>query len=1219
MDEELKTLEETLQNYIYNKDQIHDSMKKQGITREHIMKQINQLEQSKFSFDTYPELYPHLQDPMFNLKLYLKKEFQDTQYPQITDKPIQEIAQTMCDTTEFKLAPHQVFIRNFISNFTPYNGLLLYHGLGSGKTCSSIGVSEQYRSYIKQLGTNKKILVIASPNIQDNFKRQLFNPDKLHYHDGYWSLNACTGNQLIKEINPTHIKNLNKERLSQRIQQLIHQYYHFMGYTEFANYVDTITKQSNQDKDRFTAIRKHFSDRLIIIDEVHNIRDINEDKTIKRILSYLTEIATYTRNMKLLLLSATPMFNTSKEILWLLNLLRINDGYPRIKEKEIFNENGSLKTDNEGKEIGKELLLNYSRGYISFIQGENPFSFSYRIYPSLFERSNTISALEEYPKKQINNNTILEGIQYIDVYLTPIGEEQKKVYTQLIQNIKSLNYQELEKPLQSLNFVFPSEHSTMKGGQQTKSILDDHYGHHKRQLKEAVTLEELLNPKKKIQQGGGIEEQVGQQGLERIMNFNSNLKQFSYKTDEFGRIFSKQHLYKYSGKMNQVLQKIINSKGICLVFSQYLYAGCIPFALALEEHGFKRHPQGGGKPLFEEDIPSLTLPSINGGTYTPKYVVITGNSNLSPNNKKEINLVTADENKYGENVKVIIISKAGSEGIDLKNIRQTHILDPWYNMNRIEQIIGRGVRFCSHKSLPFEERNCEIYLYGTRPFDEYEPVDLYLYRIAEKKSIHIGEVSRVLKQGSVDCILNKNINQINLNKTIMIHISSQKEPIEYQVGNKPFSALCDYMETCSYQCIPELPLEIKQMKPRMDTYQHQHLNMNIEQLIMRIKKLFKYQYIYEKQTLIGTIQSQYQYPRIKIIHAIDMFLKQKELLIDQYGRTGFLIETKQFYIFQPKILQTQSIPMIERKYPLLYKPKHIQIYTGYIPMMQPVQTEKKQVVQKLTGQKILLSLLSVYNKIYNNIQSIEHEKINLVIQSFNRLVRFGFDYTILKTIYIQRLYDMFLHNHKETLIEFLLSRKYFTNPPSTKYEYANEFISIIVQYIKSYISIQDDEHSILYIPFVKKDTQKNKLNLYVKKIQKSKLMDTEESDQIKYKSLMKNTYTINTNSLPQYIGLIYYVNERLKFKIKNFNIKRANDGADCSVKKEKEILQILKYLYQEYKENSSLNRNQYCFEMELIMRYYQYTNYHEYTWFLPIEKAVYNQISKVKLDKYTDE
>ena len=105
-------------------------------------------------------------------------------------------------------------------------------------------------------------------------------------------------------------------------------------------------------------------------------------------------------------------------------------------------------------------------------------------------------------------------------------------------------------------------------------------------------------------------------------------------------------------------------------------------------------------------------------------------------------------------VKVILISMAGSEGLDFKNIRQVHILEPWYNTNRIEQIIGRAVRTCSHKLLPFAERNVMIFLYGTLLPDGSEAVDLYVYRLAELKAVQIGRVTRVLKGAAVDCILN---------------------------------------------------------------------------------------------------------------------------------------------------------------------------------------------------------------------------------------------------------------------------------------------------------------------------------------------------------------------------------------------------------------------------------------------------------------------------------
>ena len=80
---------------------------------------------------------------------------------------------------DYEIAQHQKFVKNFISFQTPYNSLLLYHGLGSGKTCSAIGVSEQMRKYMTQMNNSKRIIIVASPNVQKNFKLQLFDENKL--------------------------------------------------------------------------------------------------------------------------------------------------------------------------------------------------------------------------------------------------------------------------------------------------------------------------------------------------------------------------------------------------------------------------------------------------------------------------------------------------------------------------------------------------------------------------------------------------------------------------------------------------------------------------------------------------------------------------------------------------------------------------------------------------------------------------------------------------------------------------------------------------------------------------------------------------------------------------------------------------------------------------------------------------------------------------------
>ncbi|MBM3456657.1 MAG: hypothetical protein FJX80_16240, partial [Bacteroidetes bacterium] len=225
---------------------------------------------------------------------------------------------------------------------------------------------------------------------------------------------------------------------------------------------------------------------------------------------------------------------------------------------------------------------------------------------------------------------------------------------------------------------------------------------------------------------------TGKIGLERMMSFLDSKSppvkgDFEYKQSTlkiYGKIFSQSEIGNYSAKIKCVLDKIYNpeskrvSDGIILIYSQYIDSGLIPVALALEEMGFTRFGQTGIKPLFKSrptevvDVRTMLPPQDKKDFKPARYAMITGDPRLSPNNDFEVKGLTGEDNIDGNKVKVVLISKAGSEGIDLKFIRQVHILDPWYNMNRPEQIIGRAVRNFSHKDLPFEKRNVEIFMHG---------------------------------------------------------------------------------------------------------------------------------------------------------------------------------------------------------------------------------------------------------------------------------------------------------------------------------------------------------------------------------------------------------------------------------------------------------------------------------------------------------------------------
>lgn len=99
------------------------------------------------------------------------------------------------------------------------------------------------------------------------------------------------------------------------------------------------------------------------------------------------------------------------------------------------------------------------------------------------------------------------------------------------------------------------------------------------------------------------------------------------------------------------------------------------------------------------------------------------------------------ENDNAGQIQVILGSPSIREGVTLTRLRQVHVLEAYWNMSRLEQIYGRAVRYCSHKSLPKEDRNVMIYIYcaiasnfkSEKKITPMKSVDLYMLHLAEEK------------------------------------------------------------------------------------------------------------------------------------------------------------------------------------------------------------------------------------------------------------------------------------------------------------------------------------------------------------------------------------------------------------------------------------------------------------------------------------------------------
>jgi hypothetical protein len=159
---------------IYPKDWIHDRELKSG-------------------------LYPDIRDPDFSKQLYNKQEFYEARAAAISSLEGTDPCNASVENV-FEISPIQRLVSRFLNPATPYNGLLLFHGVGVGKTCSAIRVAEEFLN----VAPFSKVFIIVPQAINAGFKRTTFDPSRLKKVNGTWSSEQCTGmiypNLAIKEL-----------------------------------------------------------------------------------------------------------------------------------------------------------------------------------------------------------------------------------------------------------------------------------------------------------------------------------------------------------------------------------------------------------------------------------------------------------------------------------------------------------------------------------------------------------------------------------------------------------------------------------------------------------------------------------------------------------------------------------------------------------------------------------------------------------------------------------------------------------------------------------------------------------------------------------------------------------------------------------------------------------------------------------------------------------
>ena len=298
---------------------------------------------------------------------------------------------TKTEQTEFDLLTHQKIVRDYLNLYTPYRGLLLYHGLGSGKTCTSIAIAEGMKQ-------NKQVIVMTPASLKMNFFSEMKKcGDDLYRKDQYWEFVSIEGNSQMTGVlsrslslpiefirdqggawflnvkEQSNFASLNAEQQSSidnQLNEMIRSKYKDINYNGLnKNALMKLTDNMSKNP---------FDNSVVIIDEAHNFvsRIVNKIKKPDSIAYVLYDYLMKATNARIVLLSGTPIINYPNEIGVLFNILR---GYIKtwtlpvqVRTSKKVDKNTILEMLDKGN-LRTFDYVNYSNNVMTITR--NPFGF----------------------------------------------------------------------------------------------------------------------------------------------------------------------------------------------------------------------------------------------------------------------------------------------------------------------------------------------------------------------------------------------------------------------------------------------------------------------------------------------------------------------------------------------------------------------------------------------------------------------------------------------------------------------------------------------------------------------------------------------------------------------------------------------------------------------------------------------------------------------------
>lgn len=715
---------------------------------------------------------------------FIAREYSSEAFPEnspfeFKDDYIQLSNNEICKAVEMSLAPQQKFMGQIMGPSSNFNNMLIFHGLGSGKSCTSIVVGEALKN-----ASNQRLLFVVPAPLVDQYYEEIAGeirngkffscPSFCLVRNGGrverdFYVSQAQNSILIARLRQYETEQNNLNNIQERIdggdntpttaklfrdqenklkvlkraldnyqKDLRGKIIRTFEIVTHQTFIESIYKTGKDGQlikgSRLLEDTALFHENgLLIIDEIQRL--VSEGgifyKKLYNAIKYY-----FHPKLRMAVMSATPIYDNPYELALTINLLRPRVPFP-INKSDFYkffvgqyNEDDCVQTSGnktwiseDSCIINKDLIRYICSGYVSYFKGGNPNAYPYK---RLITMEHTFSAQHK--------------LEYIGALRSDVSKDKnfgkKADSLGAYENVLLGNYESESEDKVSGMYVTTQQYSN------------------------------IFLPKI-----GEIVNKTLAEKKQALQTFKSNLIGMKFKTPT--EVIN--YVKLFSTKFASIIELTLNSSGPVFIFSNWLTYGVEPLAIILEACGltqFDKEDRGNGRYFIWS---SETKTKDRDGTFI----------------KKARNTFNSSANSDGSQLKVILGTRSVMEGVSFKNVKQVHITEPWWNESRIEQILARASRYCSHSSLPINDQYVDIYRHysvlpttpGTRDEDvaavlgeignpDWQGLSTYgidqkmLMSSLKKYSIN-NELELVLKSCAIDSEINKNGNIIRLEEHVI--------------------------------------------------------------------------------------------------------------------------------------------------------------------------------------------------------------------------------------------------------------------------------------------------------------------------------------------------------------------------------------------------------------------------------------------------------------------